>query len=742
MKNFFLAGIALLSLLSSLHSHAFERVVFAPAETFELTPLNPAHFTEYIYWAPEAFADFNGDPFEDLLSASGVDNKLELFLRIPNGGFESGKLVFQATQPIESLAVGDWNLDGHSDFAVGLLHDETVIALNQGNATFTFIKGQYGSQVASGDLNNDGAIDLVALKDGFLSWRFAAPGEWNNNAWLETPSTLRPQSIELADFNGDGILDVGSGTIIYSIFYGDGNGAFSAPVDSPYASLGTIYLSYTAADLNGDGMSDLFGFHTRDLYIPSLQIFNYLGEGLFSDPSEFDFPWISHQDQYAVSDFNADGFDDIAATILGESGQGSRVRIMYGPYDNGFQWIDDLYQSGSQPLGIYAINTLPNGAADLMVILSEPSQAVYFRWIGLQPTTQNREATTLRVPEDVLTLSQALRESIEGDVISLAQGQYDDNIVINNATTTISGRLNEGLPLITGEWNISNSAINIDLIETNETTITADNSRLNISRSKLGGRSSVRGFPRSTMLGVPSRPALVVTNVSGETLALAHCEIRGGQVLETPGEPSEDSAKPENESNAGAAVLIENNTNTVAQLTDTKIIGGKGSATGNDIHLSLPGGTGVLVRDSMNIQLMLNESTLSGGAGADVFGYIPKGASVQYFFTATQPGGPSIRSIRSTVEFHTGRLDGGVGGAGGEFQTTIFKDAESVFLDGATGGAGAQAFDHSSVIIRESILNGGLGGAPNGEYGPQFETDETSTIELINTTAVENWFLY
>lgn len=728
---------------------AFESVVFVPSEPLPLTPLNPIHFDDSTSWAPEAFADFNGDQLPDLLSASFADNSVELFYRIRNGGFEPGKFIVQGTNTPNSLATGDWNLDGLADFAAGFNGGETIIALNQGNATFTIINGQYGSQVAAGDINNDGQADLITMSDGKLWRRFSTAAEWSDGSWLNAPSLVNPIALRLADFNGDGFLDAGAVAQYsdYFIHFGNGAGSFLPAIKSVNDLRISIDTLVNIADINADGKDDLIGFSIRGGGIENsdegnLEILVSKGNGQFEEESSFDFPWIYHSDYYAVSDYNADGFDDIAATLRGESGNGSRIRIMYGPYDNGFQWIDDLYVNDARPLGIYAINTLPSGAADLMVIFNEPSHAVYFRWTGLQPTTQNREATTLRVPEDVLTLSQALRESIDGDVISLAQAGYDDNILINNATVTISGRLNQGLPLITGVWDINDSNINIDLIETRETTITADNSALNLSRSKLSGVSSLREFYRADSLVRTSRPALVVQNASASNLSLTFCEIRGGDILEYPGELNinYDTSSGNFIHIPGAAMLVDSCTNIQTELNNTRIEGGVGVSYGSRLYATMQGGAGLVIRDSIGVIVENDNTFYTGGIGSDILVEYINTTSI--FAVDAKRGGAGVKAIRSTLDFQGGRIDGGLAGDGGAFAESILENAATVIIDGATGGAGVQAFDHSYVTIRESVLNGGPGGVPNGENGPRIEFDETSTIELINTTKIRNWFLY
>ncbi|MBZ0257747.1 VCBS repeat-containing protein [bacterium] len=738
--RFHVAALFLLTFFL-LPSFAFERVEFVPFGPYELEPLNPAHFDGYTHYAPSAFADFNNDKTPDLLSASNHDRAIELFYGIRSSGFEPGRIIYQSNNSYESfksLVTGDWNRDGLNDFAVLLRDAETLIALNQGNGTFAILHDAYRGLLASSDVDGDGHPDLITLGGGFLMWRLSAPGDWDAVEWRQQTTFDNPVDLHLADYNGDGVIDLGasSNTIQFWVHYGDSEGGFSEAVIILDQHLSNVTIGINiVADLNGDEKTDFATVSFYDDYQQSLDIFLQADDGSLHDAVKYDFPWIWFSDQYAVSDFNVDGYDDVAAVIYNESGEGGRIRVMYGPYQEGFQWVDDLYVTDAEPLGLYAINTLPSGAADLMAVFRDPSEVVYLRWSDLDNPHRFRLPKTLHVPEDALTLSQALQEAIEGDVISMAPGTYADNYQIKDATYVITGRANQALPVITGRWTITNSDCSISLVESKKTTITAQQSNLHLSKTKLTGTTSLRSADYGMQLSNPSRPALVIQDASGQACTFEYCNITGGEVIESSLTP--------NELNAGAAVLVQDCTNTTLAITTSQFHGGAGgSLPSSRYHVPMQGGPALLLRDSIGVQVLADESSLQGGKGTDVLGY----SQGNGYGTLIDPkhGGPGLKAVRSSAVFQSGRIDGGLGGDGGVFRTNIVDETDptSQSFDGAMGGAGAQAFESSLIIIQSSILNGGPGGDPNGEYGPRTEVDATSNIELINTTDVHNWFLY
>ena len=153
----------------------------------------------------------NGDlTFTDLASEAGIDGL----------GFWMG------------LAFGDFNKDGHIDFAAtntGTLNSfPHIIMSNNGDGTFTdiaeenFAKTPFGWGVSSADFNNDGDLDL--FKVGSLPLFGAigpqgSPGQLLLNkrkqGFIESPEALPVDlsfdfttGLAQADYNGDGFIDM------------------------------------------------------------------------------------------------------------------------------------------------------------------------------------------------------------------------------------------------------------------------------------------------------------------------------------------------------------------------------------------------------------------------------------------------------------------------------------------------------------------------------------------------------
>lgn len=109
---------------------------------------------------------------------------------------------------------------------------------------------------AAGDLDHDGTLDLVAA-GGFGNcidiYNFGKRVETVEGFVLQAAGGLqRGHSIFVADFNGDGNLDIVNDNVI---LLGNGDGTFQPAHYLLTASPGATSL--VAADLNGDGLPDL-----------------------------------------------------------------------------------------------------------------------------------------------------------------------------------------------------------------------------------------------------------------------------------------------------------------------------------------------------------------------------------------------------------------------------------------------------------------------------------------------------
>ena len=257
----------------------------------------------------------------DLAIANEMSSNLTILLGNGSGGFTAApnSPIAISGGPV-AVAVGDFNGDGYQDLAVAALNGNNVaILLGDGGGLFAavpgspFTAGTNPDFVAIGDFNGDGMQDLaVSNLNSNNVTVLLGNGAGGFSAASGSPITVgtSPQAVAIADFNGDGKLDLAvanySGSV--SILIGNGSGGFTAASGSPFTS-GGMTASVVVGDFNGDGIADLAA-GTYDT--GSVAVFLGNGSGGFTAVTGSPFPVGAGRGVIAVADFNGDGVQDLA----------------------------------------------------------------------------------------------------------------------------------------------------------------------------------------------------------------------------------------------------------------------------------------------------------------------------------------------------------------------------------------------------------------------------------------------
>jgi hypothetical protein len=194
-------------------------------------------------------ADVNGDGLVDLLVGVGKPSRLYRLRNLGGGSFDPPwpMMMFEAEQQAPHLATLDFDGDGILDLAVSR---EVALMLMRGKGDGTFHSPAFrpvNGKVAAGDLNRDGLPDLVVG-----GWTLMNKGMGN---LVITATVTNGDDFVLADFDGDGVLDVGS---TVGIALGNGDGTFK-----PVTGYGMLphRWAVAAGNLDGDNRADLVVAH-------------------------------------------------------------------------------------------------------------------------------------------------------------------------------------------------------------------------------------------------------------------------------------------------------------------------------------------------------------------------------------------------------------------------------------------------------------------------------------------------
>jgi hypothetical protein len=285
-----------------------------------------------------ATADFDGDGRLDLATANAQDGTASVLLGDGAGAFGSRTDHAVGGAPVAILA-GDVSGDGRADLVTANADAGTVsVLLGDGAGGFApavdHAAGTRPEAVGAGDFDLDGEIDLVVAD----SVGVASPESAGNAMhWLRgigggafdapvaTEVGAGPTSLAVADFDGDGFLDVALAAAVdglVTVLYGDGSGAFPRRTDVP---TGVDCRSIALGDFDRDGLPDVAALAAGNQVVAILLS---TGAGGFLPPAYMGTD--GDATAFAVADVDgdarldfliADGATTSVAVMVGRSGE-------------------------------------------------------------------------------------------------------------------------------------------------------------------------------------------------------------------------------------------------------------------------------------------------------------------------------------------------------------------------------------------------------------------------------------
>jgi hypothetical protein len=300
-----------------------------------------------------------------------------------NPTFDQFILLETAVDTTANVSAGDLDGDGHLDILLVKgrhwpIIDRVLLGDGKGGIRRAYNLGNIADRSYTGglaDFNGDGFLDiavsndapdrkLIYLNDGKGNFKIAS--EFGLPEW---PT----RNLSIADINGDGLPDIicanrgEPGKTSNYICLNKGNGQFSAGIPfAPYSAT-TIF----PADVNNDGFIDLVVPH-RD----GGQSYVYLGgaDRSYSDARRIPFgPPDASIRMAAVADFNGDNIPDIV-TIDERKG----VDLYFGQKDQTFSAGISLADAKAVPYALAIADLNKDGKMDIIVGHVEAPSSVYY----------------------------------------------------------------------------------------------------------------------------------------------------------------------------------------------------------------------------------------------------------------------------------------------------------------------------------------------------------------------------
>jgi hypothetical protein len=359
------------------------------------TPLSAAN-------ASILHGDFNGDGKQDLLAiGSSSVYQYDSYIYFGHGDGTFAPLIKIANSStifpqFYDGEVADLNGDGRDDIlssdtnsTVSSASPNIYVGLSNGDGTFQPVitklpveltqNGVFNAAIsppALADFDHDGKLDAVV---GEISNAYVLKGH-GDGSFDSTPIKLPipasgnagegAEAVVTGDFDGDGNRDF---AVLYLlnglngfptstdaevfVYYGNGDGTFSAPVTA--GVFDHQYSMFSASDLNGDGRDDLILRTSNALYDnPSLSILHAAPGRRFA--SEVNYTAGTGLSDLAALDVNRDGLPDLLVANNGASSVTVLLNLGNVPVVSGTLTASPEPSTIGKPFSLSAVLTPPS----------------------------------------------------------------------------------------------------------------------------------------------------------------------------------------------------------------------------------------------------------------------------------------------------------------------------------------------------------------------------------------------
>jgi hypothetical protein len=401
------------------------------------------------------------------LSQGSVASEIMVLLSNGDGTFKRGQ-TFNAGTEAQGLTTADFTGDGKTDLATTTMRPDGTrqvnVYLGNGNGTFhapiVTSPGLSASFIAAGDFLGNGKPGLV-LVDYFDVDESVLVLEGNGNGTFQKPqifkfhNPLNYATPVIGDFFGDGKLSfaVASSFGDVSVFRGNGDGSFQAPINYLIDYIGTQPDALVAADFTGSGKLDIAAVSTlaNDVSV------------LINDSQ----PPSNAAPIATKTSFSANPNPSVFGQPVTLT---ATVTAATGTPTGSIMFLD-----GTTLLGEVALD--PNGQARLIVTLAPGTHALKATFVGIAPfkgsqsavknDTVNKDATTTTLAAEQLGTGGP--ELLDATVLPAAPGGgapagfvtfFDGNTVLGTvqvqggtASLYLAGRLGSGTHTLTASYS-------------------------------------------------------------------------------------------------------------------------------------------------------------------------------------------------------------------------------------------------------------------------------------------------